>query len=287
MDKLRLPETYKKTSKDTYLTVTDCGISGGEMASPKAPARIIERRSPSPEYSIVFAEKGSISAIIGETEFSVPNGSIILFFPGTPRIIITDSCDSLYRYIDFKGYAIPEILERCGISGSGIYTVSDTRIASDALSRMMFAKNRNGSQVRINALFLTLISEITVSEQEKETATIHCLSGLERIRTAVTLMDAEYKNARRISEYAGMCSMSSARFTTVFEKATGKTPKKYIEDKKIDKACELLMHTAMTISGAAKSSGFEDSLYFSRVFKKRLGMTPSEYRSLPTEDIGT
>ncbi len=279
--------TRKTASKDEYITVTDCGISGAEMSSAKAPSRIIEKRSACAGYSMVYSEKGSISAIIGDKELSAPNGSIILFHPGTPRTVITDSSDSLYRYIDFKGYAIPEILERCGMTHSGIYTVSDARIASDTLSRMMFAKNRNCSPVRINALFLLLLSEISVSGEEEHPSVICSSSCLERIRTAINLMDAEYKNARRISEYAGMCSMSSARFTTVFEKATGKTPKKYIEDKKIDKACELLVHTAMTISGAAKSSGFEDSLYFSRVFKKRLGMSPSEYRSMPTESIGT
>ena len=72
--------------------------------------------------------------------------------------------------------------------------------------------------------------------------------------------------------------MSSGRFSAVFERAVGKTPKKYIEDIKIDRARELLTHTAMSITAAAQSSGFTDSLYFSRVFKRKFGISPSEYR---------
>ncbi len=266
--------------RDTYISIIDCGMSGSDALSSHTVSRVTQKKNGNSVYSIVFAEKGSISSVIGREDFTAGQGSIILFYPEAPWNIICNSSDTLYRYIDFKGYAVPEILAQCGIFQSGVYNISDARIASDALSRIMIAKSRNESEIRAVSLFMILLSEITLSEKTQSLNNASDISCLEKLRNAISLMDAEYKSARKIAEYAEICGMTSGRFSTIFEKATGKTPKKYIEDKKIDKACELLIHTAMTVSSAALCSGFCDSLYFSRVFKKKLGMSPTEYRKL-------
>lgn len=55
--------------------------------------------------------------------------------------------------------------------------------------------------------------------------------------------------------------------------------KAYLLDVRIRQACTLLTHSDLTITNIARSVGYEDSLYFSRLFRRKKGQTPSQYRS--------
>ena len=72
-------------------------------------------------------------------------------------------------------------------------------------------------------------------------------------------------------------SMSTAVLYRYFNKNFQTTPKKFINDLRIEKATYLLHKEDMTVKDAAISVGFKDSLYFSKVFKAKTGINPSEY----------
>lgn len=59
---------------------------------------------------------------------------------------------------------------------------------------------------------------------------------------------------------------------------TGKTPQQYISEKRVEAAKEMLLSGDEPISAVAAQCGFEDPLYFSKVFKKIVGMSPSEFK---------
>lgn len=63
-----------------------------------------------------------------------------------------------------------------------------------------------------------------------------------------------------------------------FKKTFGITPIKYHEQKKTDKAKELLKYTDMPIKRIGETLGYFDDIYFARVFRKNCGISPSEYR---------
>lgn len=267
---------------DAYVSVDACGVVDGNAVTSSI-RRILGNVGSC--YGVIFVQKGEISAIIKSRDIIINENEIILFFPGELQDIICERTSSVFRYVFFNGYAVPEILAQCVFSGSGVYDVSDAGIISDTLARMMLAFTRNAPAIRINSLLLHLLSEISCERKKTKRETHSDISCLEKIFKARELMETEYRNARKVSEYANVCSMSPGRFSTVFEKAVGKPPKKYIQDLKIDKACELLRHTAMTVTAAARSSGFSDSLYFSRVFRKRFGVSPDKYRKMSSEEI--
>lgn len=74
-------------------------------------------------------------------------------------------------------------------------------------------------------------------------------------------------------------SMSSSHFSTVFSQETGVTFTEYLKSLRLTKAKELLVKTSMRSSEIAYSVGYNDTHYFSYLFKKNIGMTPSEYRA--------
>ena len=96
-------------------------------------------------------------------------------------------------------------------------------------------------------------------------AAIHYMK--ENVERHLTLQD--------VLDYVGY---SSTRFSALFKKETGYSPLAYFNRLKIEYACQMLKTTDMHINQICYKVGIEDSLYFSRMFSKAMGMSPSEYR---------
>lgn len=80
-----------------------------------------------------------------------------------------------------------------------------------------------------------------------------------------------------IGGLAEMCNISESYFKRLFEKNYGIPPKKYIIRLKINHACNLLLQRRYTVTQIAEICNFSDVCFFSRQFKKYVGMTPSEF----------
>ena len=80
-------------------------------------------------------------------------------------------------------------------------------------------------------------------------------------------------------EVVDYVSMSSSHFSTLFSQTTGVTFTKYLIDLRMRKSRELLLNTSMRSSEIAYAVGCTDPHYFSYLFKKTTGVTPSEFRS--------
>ncbi|HUC91522.1 MAG TPA: response regulator [Paenibacillus sp.] len=75
--------------------------------------------------------------------------------------------------------------------------------------------------------------------------------------------------------------MNPTYFCEVFKKQTGKTVLDYITDVRLEKARQLLLETDMKIGKISELLGYQDTKYFSRLFKQKWGRLPSEYKRLP------
>ncbi len=82
-----------------------------------------------------------------------------------------------------------------------------------------------------------------------------------------------------LQDVAKAVNMSNSRFSTVFSQQTGQTFTEYLIYLRLTKAKEMLRSTGTKSSQIARECGYNDAHYFSYIFKKNTGMTPSEYRS--------
>jgi len=70
-------------------------------------------------------------------------------------------------------------------------------------------------------------------------------------------------------------------FSTFFRENIGVTPQQYTIKYRINKACELMSNQGLTIGDISRSVGYDDTLGFSKIFKKEKGISPAKYRENP------
>lgn len=100
------------------------------------------------------------------------------------------------------------------------------------------------------------------------------------ISEAKLYMSQNYSNANlMLQDVAKAVNMSKSRFSTVFSQTTGQSFTEYLIYLRLSKAKELLKSSNLKSSQIATEIGYNDSHYFSYIFKKNVGMTPSDYRS--------
>lgn len=88
-----------------------------------------------------------------------------------------------------------------------------------------------------------------------------------------------------VKYFANELCLSPNYFGDMLKKETGKTPQEYIQEKVIELAKERLTYTPASISMIAYSLGFQYPQHFCRLFKKRVGCTPNEYRAQNTSGL--
>lgn len=81
------------------------------------------------------------------------------------------------------------------------------------------------------------------------------------------------------AQLAGIAQSSESRFIRRFREATSRTPARYIQERRLERAARLLVSTDHGIDRIAEASGFANRYYFTRVFTQRMGLPPGRYRS--------
>lgn len=105
------------------------------------------------------------------------------------------------------------------------------------------------------------------------------------VNDVMEYIDENYSNEElSLNTIASFVKYSPNHLSTVFSQKTGQTFIKYLTDYRLDKAKELLKCSSMRSSEIALEVGYKDPHYFSYIFKKAVGMTPTQYRNGKEED---
>ena len=138
-----------------------------------------------------------------------------------------------------------------------------------ALVRAVHDLPRN--HLKVHALFFRVMEGVFDMVHEQNAA-------FYPIRRGVKLLRREWKENEKISRYATESGMSESYFHALFRAWAGVTPVQYRNRLRISYACSYLKNNDEKIEDIAQQVGFEDPFYFSRLFKKVMGITPREYR---------
>lgn len=100
----------------------------------------------------------------------------------------------------------------------------------------------------------------------------------EPIDEAIHFMRENIRRQLNLKEIADYTGFSVSHFSTLFRQKTGHAPLNYFNHLRIQTACHHLDFTDLHVNQIAMMTGFDDPFYFSRLFTKIMGSSPSEYR---------
>ena len=125
------------------------------------------------------------------------------------------------------------------------------------------------SPLKIYSTFYTLLNLVSASDSKKRHPLENVINYI-----ADNLQNPDLSNL----ELANQLGVSEVYLRKMFLLHYDITPKQYILNARIRKAKQLLCDTPLTVTAIAEKCGFVDQLYFSRVFKKIMNVSPSNYQ---------
>ncbi|MDE2136732.1 MAG: helix-turn-helix transcriptional regulator [Gammaproteobacteria bacterium] len=108
-----------------------------------------------------------------------------------------------------------------------------------------------------------------------------CRGGLpgHRLRRVIDYMDENLSRDLTLAQLAAVAGMSPHYFAELFRQSTGRAPHQYVLQRRIDFAKRRLSDPRRSVIEAALDAGFQNPSHFARVFRKWVGISPSDFRS--------
>lgn len=181
-----------------------------------------------------------------------------------------NSADTAYYYIHFTGSCMQELMEELHLPFCTCFRPSHQFDSSALKQLFMLFHAKDSASLDIEWRFLRLLSAIA-SSTGKHPVT-------DRFSTILDEMVHNFPEPFDVQYYASELGVSVSRFNHLFKQNTGVSPLQYYTALRIENAEHLLKYTDLPINKIAASVGYEDPLYFDRVFKKQLNCSPKEYR---------
>lgn len=118
-------------------------------------------------------------------------------------------------------------------------------------------------------VIVSCVEALVWSKEEKQNRSIE---------RAIAYLQANYTRDLPLEEVAVHVRMNASYFCTLFKQETGQTFTEYVTRARMDKAKSLMVDPALRLYEISQMVGYQDVKYFSRLFKKVIGVTPAEYR---------
>lgn len=248
-------------------------------------------------WEIVFAAKESLVCMAdgreiileeGEALFHKPNEHHALSANGRkdPEVLVVSfECKSeAMRFFEEKKVR-PD--ERClhlfySVFEEGERTFDIAESDPDRQKmELLPAPTLGGEQLIKNYLELFLINLMrSLTETEQGNPVFLEKSELQSrlVSSILRMMDENLSGALRVEDIAKQTNYSRAYVFREFKRATGKSIIAYYNERRVRRAAELLLSSSLSVREIAERFGFDTPNYFSKTFKRILGVTPSEYK---------
>ena len=267
---------FKDKSKP--LIVGSCGTYR-LLTTPKLPTYLPRGRL---DYQLIYISAGQVYFHFDnkENETVIKAGNMVLFRPKEFQKYEYYGIDKTEVYwVHFTGSDVKNILRNYGIKDDLHYFFVGTSLEYERIYKKMISELQR-CQDNYEEMLSILMRQLLICihrelQKERKISDIYLDNEMDM---ATQYFTDNYSSDISIEEYASSRGMSISWFIRNFKKFTGITPMHFIVATRISNAQLLLETTKYSISEISRIVGYDNPLYFSRLFHKVKGFAPSEYR---------
>lgn len=233
-------------------------------------------------YKIHFVHAGRGIVRAEGVTHELTAGQAFLAYPERVIFYQADETDPwTYSWIGFCGDQAAEILSRTRLSPAAPVFPMDTRLMPQLYELLNEAEGNAATRdLRLQALlheFLTLLVELTLASGQSAPNRMQPKDAY--IHRCLDFLHGHYSEEITVGQLAAIVGLDRKYLSVLFKRATGIPPQQYLLNYRMEKACGLLRKGHYSIGEVARSVGYQDALLFSKMFKKTVGVSPSDYRS--------
>ena len=235
------------------------------------------------EFQLIYITRGEGIFTSSGITCQVKPGSIMLVLPGLKHAYRPLLETGWHEYwVGFKGEYFSRLLEEGRLSPDQVFFETGLHDSILSIFSQIFDEIRAQRplyQMKACASILSLVSEVLTRERRKEQPNYY-----EKIVTkAKYLMETNVYSAINLPSISDQLGVSTSRLNEIFKTYTSMTPYQYYIHIKIHKAEGILEQEDIPIKEVAYKMGFEDQYYFSRLFKNKTGIAPSDWKKAVSE----
>lgn len=208
-------------------------------------------------------------------EYIVRPGDTFVSFPDRSEELVSLTKEWELFWVGFSGTEAPLIMKKLGISEASpiLYTGVDDEFIR-LQNQIYQARGQHLSDSfrmtgHLYLLFAHLMKKMGVDQRSNDT---------DVFKSALNYLSEHALEPCSIDELCQAISISRSQLYRIFIKHMGKSPMQYILHQRITRSCYYLENSQMSINEISYAVGYSDPLYYSRIFRKNMGCSPSQYR---------
>lgn len=235
-----------------------------------------ERRSGSGQYILLYCVNGKGSIILPGKTINLQPNSYFIIPKNIPHRYTSSATEpwSIF-WVHFTGENADLLYNRLPVKDNKTdIPHNERRIALfDEIFSLLDSSFNTPELELVNIKLQHFIASFIYQDETEPTSTRH-----DPVNGSVLFMKANLHQALSIDDLAKQQLLSVSHYCRLFRQKTGTSPNQYFKQLRIQKSCQYLYFTDMHIKEICAAVGFDDPFYFSRSFKKMMGVSPSDYK---------
>lgn len=234
-------------------------------------------------FHFILEGKGSLTAadeMGNATVHELHAGEGFLIFPGQITTYVADLDDPWeYMWIEFDGAHVKSNLDRLGFSpASPVYQAQDEDRCKQMVDAMRsLLDHRSASQFYLVACAYLFFDAFLGSARPHRSGASSRLHSF-YVDNALAYIEQNYQGDITVEDIARNAGLNRSYFGKVFRDAMGVSPQQFLIGFRIEKACELLKLSNLSVGEVGRAVGYPNQLHFSRAFKNARGLSPRAWR---------
>ena len=222
------------------------------------------------DYSLVYVLDGALNFTSDGKKFIVNKGSFALIEPQKHINFNSNREYNSYFWLQFSGFDAKKVVEQFKLSFEKEYNIGVHEEISEQISEIFkeFLINDVFFDTAVAAKLTKLLTSLARMANSTEKFSLNSIEYIHK----------HYNEDLTVEFLASLENLSPSHYREVFKNAVGTTPYDYIISLRINTACFYLSGNTYTVNEIAEIVGYADRFYFSRIFKKKMGISPLKYR---------